>query len=69
MNFDQQRQKNAYGQVPNGSFGLYLLGLVYERNEKIPEAKDTYLKALELNPTLWVAYEKLCKLGARIEAS
>jgi len=45
------------------------LGLVYERNEKIPEAKDTYLKALELNPTLWVAYEKLCKLGARIEAS
>jgi hypothetical protein len=38
--------------VPNGSFGLYTLGKVLERNEKIPEAIHSYLKALELNPTL-----------------
>lgn len=24
------------------------------------------MKALELNPNMWVAYEKLCKMGERI---
>lgn len=49
--------------VPNGAYGLYLLGLINERLQKYTDAKEYYGKALELNPTLWIAYEKLCKLG------
>jgi len=49
--------------VPNGSHGLYLLGLISEKLQKQNEAKEFYKKALELNPTLWCAYEKLLKLG------
>jgi len=49
--------------VPNGAYGLYLLGLINEKMQKYSDAKEYYGKALEINPTLWVAYEKLCKLG------
>ena len=52
--------------VPNGSYGLYLLGLINEKLQKYTDAKSYYNKALEMNPTLWVAYEKLCKLGESI---
>ena len=52
--------------VPNGSFGIYLLGLINEKQQKFQEAKDYYLKSLEINPTLWVAYVKLCRLGDHI---
>lgn len=55
--------------VPNGSFGIYLLGVINEKQQKFQEAKDYYLKALDLNPTLWIAYEKLCKLGDDIVPS
>ena len=58
-----------YDNVPNGSFGLYLLGQIFERNEKNPEAVQAYFRALEANPTLWTAYERLCKLGQQAEAS
>ena len=49
--------------VPNGSYGLYLLGLIYEKLQRTSEAKDYYKRALDLNPSLWSAYEKLLKLG------
>ncbi|EAR84490.2 tetratricopeptide repeat protein (macronuclear) [Tetrahymena thermophila SB210] len=49
--------------VPNGCYGFYLLGLIYEGQQKFQEAKNYFVKALELNPTLWVAYEKICKIG------
>ena len=52
--------------VPNGSFGVYLLGLINEKQQKFQEAKEYYFKSLEINPTLWVAYEKLCRLGDHI---
>ena len=52
--------------VPNGSYGLYLLGLINEKQQKHSEAKEFFIKCLELNPTIWVAYEKLCKLGEHI---
>lgn len=60
--------QNAYRfeNVPNGSYGLYLLGLINEKQQKHSEAKEFFLKCLELNPTIWVAYEKLCKLGEHI---
>lgn len=52
--------------VPNGSYGVYLLGLINEKQQKFQEAKEYYFKSLEINPTLWVAYEKLCRLGDHI---
>lgn len=52
--------------VPNGSYGIYLLGVINEKQQKHAEAKEFFIKCLELNPTLWVAYEKLCKLGEHI---
>ena len=55
--------------IPNGSYGLYLLGLISEKLQKINEAKEFYRKALEMNPTMWSAYEKLLKLGELIEPS
>ena len=50
--------------VPNGSYGIYLLGLINEKPQK--HSKEFFIKCLELNPTIWVAYEKLCKLGEHI---
>lgn len=49
--------------IPNGSYGLYLMGVIAEKTQRCGEAKEYYLKALDLNPTLWSAYEKLGKLG------
>lgn len=54
--------------IPNGPYGLYLLGLICEKLQKINEAKDFYKKALEVNPTMWSAYEKLLKLGELIDS-
>jgi tetratricopeptide (TPR) repeat protein len=52
--------------MPNGCYGHYLLGTIYERQQKYQEAKNHFIKALEINPTLWVAYEKLVKMGEDI---
>ena len=48
--------------VPNGAAGLYLLGQVRELQSKRKEAAKNYRKALEMDPTLWCAYERLCVL-------
>ena len=50
--------------IPNGAAGLYLLGTVYELQSKSPkEAALFYSKCLELDPTMWCAYEKLCRIN------
>ena len=36
---------------------------VAETNHFLVEAAEAYKRALDLNPTLWVAYERLCRLG------
>lgn len=64
-NIEQGKSKN-YDAVANGSYGLYLLGVVCEKQTRFNDAKDYYIKALELNPTLWSAFEKLGKLGESI---
>ena len=53
--------------MPNGAAGLYLLGHVFEKQTKRKEAVDYYLKALNLDPTLWCAFERLCKLQMNID--
>lgn len=54
--------------LENG-FGYYLIGEAYERSELATKAVGFYRQALEKNPSLWVAFEKLCKLGNTKEAS
>lgn len=43
--------------------GLFLLAQICERQSRFQDAITHYCACLELEPTLWVAYEKLCKLG------
>jgi len=63
--FKNQPGQSEYS-VPNGAAGFYLLGLVCEKQIKIKDAIEFYTKALELDPTLWCAYEKLCKLNQNL---
>ena len=55
--------------IPNGAFGNYLLGLIYEKEVRFEEARMQFTLAVESNPTLWSAYEKLTKLGELIQGN
>lgn len=46
-------------QIPNGAAGYYLLGLINDKSSKFKQAQEYFEKALELDPTLWCAFEKL----------
>jgi tetratricopeptide (TPR) repeat protein len=48
--------------VPNGASGFYLLGNVCEKQNKTKEAIEYYKRTLDLDPTNWCAFERLCKL-------
>jgi len=53
-------------QVVGGAAGYYLLGTITEKLQvKQKDPAFYYSKALDLDPTLWVAFEKLCKLEPR----
>jgi len=41
---------------------MYLLGYCREMQTKRKDAAKNYAKALEMDPTLWCAYERLCHL-------
>lgn len=43
---------------------MYLLGYVREmqNQQKRKDAARNYMKALEMDPTLWCAYERLCHI-------
>ncbi|XP_020526332.1 cell division cycle protein 27 homolog B isoform X2 [Amborella trichopoda] len=49
-------------ELPNGAAGHYLLGLIYRYTDRRKIAVDHFLKALEMDPFLWAAYEELCIL-------
>jgi len=55
--------------IPHGAPGYYLLGYVLEMQFKNQNAIECYEKALQLQPTLWCAFERLCKLLGGPEAS
>lgn len=63
----QQQDQNLLSQVPNGAAGLYLLGHVAERQSRRKEAIDYYTKALQIDPTMWCAFERLAKLQVQID--
>lgn len=71
-NFKQQQQfdiNTVLNQVPNGAAGIYLLGQICEKQAKKKDAKDHYNRALQMDPTLWSAFERLCKLQTNIDPS
>ncbi|CAD8120126.1 unnamed protein product [Paramecium sonneborni] len=49
--------------IPNGGFGHFLLGQIYEQMHRTDDAKIQYYRALDQNPTLWIAFERLSKIG------
>lgn len=65
-NLELGKSSKTFDIVPNGSYGLYLMGILTEKQQRYSDAKEYFLKALEVNPTLWSAYEKLGKLGETI---
>jgi tetratricopeptide (TPR) repeat protein len=54
---------------PLGAAGYFLLGQVCERLVRLQDAISHYSRALSLNPHLWTAYERLCKLGHYMDPS
>ncbi|KAJ0403607.1 hypothetical protein ATCC90586_008760 [Pythium insidiosum] len=57
----------ALDKVPNGAAGLYLLGRICRRANRRQQAVEFFVMALELDPSLWSAYEELCDLGAEVK--
>jgi len=53
--------------IPNGAAGCYLLGLVHHKKDKEREACRYFTKALELDPTLWCAFEKLATYDQHVK--
>ena len=56
--------------MPNGAAGLYLLAFAQEQQGNQVEAFKNYGLALSQDPTLWCAYERMCKLQPqKVESS
>ena len=53
----------------NGSYGMYLMGMIAEKKDQQDAAISYYEKAFTQNPSLWVAYERLCDLGYKVKES
>jgi len=53
-------------EVAGGAAGYYLLGIISQKQGKQKQALEFFTKAIELDPTLWIAFEKICKLGSNI---
>jgi tetratricopeptide (TPR) repeat protein len=58
--------KNIEKQIPNGAAGYYLLGMIHQKKEKDREAFACFSKALELDPTLWCAFERLAEYNKKL---
>lgn len=57
-------------QIACGAAGLYMLGQICEKQTaRQKDALHYFQKALEINPTLWVAFEKICKLAPNTNPS
>ncbi|XP_049849576.1 uncharacterized protein LOC126319916 [Schistocerca gregaria] len=66
--FSAVSKEDPYLSVPNGEYGIYLLGVISHRQGNLRHAISLYKKSLELNPLIWSAYDALCQLGEDIEA-
>ncbi|CAN8065049.1 unnamed protein product [Agarophyton chilense] len=49
--------------IPGSAAGLYLLGSICQRTGRKDEAIALYRRAINANPTLWLAFEALANMG------
>ena len=56
-------------QVPGGSAGRFLLGVICRKTNRIGLAIDHFRAALAADPFCWSAFEELCALGDDKEAA
>ncbi|KAJ1461799.1 hypothetical protein M885DRAFT_506926 [Pelagophyceae sp. CCMP2097] len=54
--------------VPHGAAGLHLLGVVCEETRRREDAIEYYTMSLDVDCLMWVSFEALCQLGARVDA-
>lgn len=52
--------------IAGGAAGYYLLGCICERQARQKDALSYFIKSIEMDPTLWVAFEKICKLAPSV---
>jgi tetratricopeptide (TPR) repeat protein len=48
--------------VAGGAKGFYILGLISEKKKKNKDALLYYKRSFKLDPSLWIAFEKICQL-------
>lgn len=49
--------------VPGGAAGQYLLASIYHRTSRKEAAVEHYQRAMRANPTMWLAFDGLARLG------
>ena len=49
--------------MPDAAAVHYLLGKLFQADREVKRAVDCYVEALELNPFMWDAFERLCDTG------
>ncbi|KAF0719482.1 Aste57867_1018 [Aphanomyces stellatus] len=55
--------------LPNGAAGLYLMGCICRRLNRVEQAIEYFTECLKQDPFLWSAYESLCELGCETPSS
>eukprot|EP00177_Eucheuma_denticulatum_P003597 GFKZ01006514.1.p1 GENE.GFKZ01006514.1~~GFKZ01006514.1.p1 ORF type:complete len:667 (-),score=86.14 GFKZ01006514.1:38-2038(-) len=60
---DAARSGSNSANMPGAAAGLHLLGTICMRTGRRDEAISLYRRAVKLNPTLWVSFEALAKMG------
>eukprot|EP00658_Telonema_sp_P-2_P046298 TRINITY_DN3441_c0_g1_i1.p1 TRINITY_DN3441_c0_g1~~TRINITY_DN3441_c0_g1_i1.p1 ORF type:complete len:622 (+),score=153.87 TRINITY_DN3441_c0_g1_i1:166-2031(+) len=55
-------------ELPNGSYGLELLGEICRRTGRSGKAVEYFTQAVQLNPAHWSAFQALCDLGGGASA-
>ncbi|PXF48580.1 Cell division cycle protein 27-like [Gracilariopsis chorda] len=60
---DFDMHMNAPSYTPGSAAGSYLLGTICQRTGRKDEAIALYRRALNANPTLWLAFEALSSMG------
>lgn len=55
--------------MAGGAKGFYILGLICEKKKKNKDALLYYKRAFKLDPSLWIAFEKVCQLDVSFSIS
>jgi tetratricopeptide (TPR) repeat protein len=63
----QERDTSAFNQVPGGSCGIYLLGMIYKHQHRKEQAISCFKKCLKMDPTHWASAIELSGMGEQID--